>query len=119
MFTYITQTIYGHVLSAGNIMGGEVTMNVGTGPMDELATALRALAAAAEQESAAVAPAIIALADQAAAEAASPTPDLSRLERLILGAAAVVQGIASLGPAWTAVTTEAGKFGLRLVLPGQ
>jgi len=86
------QTIHGDVGVAGNITGGTVTMNIGTGPMEDLAAALKALAAAAERESTAVAPAIIVLADQAAAEAASPTPDLSRLERLILGTAAVVQG---------------------------
>jgi hypothetical protein len=87
--------------------------------MEGLAAALKALASAAERESAPVAPAIIVLAQQAANEAASPAPDASRLERLMVGTAAIVQGIASLGPAWTAVATEAAKFGLRLALPGQ
>lgn len=115
----VTQTIYGHhVAAAGSITAGKVMMNVGTGPMEDLATALRELAAAAQRESASTRLAIVALADQAAAEASSRAPDISLLGRLLIGTAAVVQGIASLGPAWTAVTTEAARLGLHVALPG-
>jgi AbiTii-like protein len=115
----VTQTIYGHhVAAAGNITGGKITMNVGAGSMEDLTMALRELTAAAERESVSTRLAVIALADQAAAEASSQAPDISLLERLLVGTAAFVQSIASLGPAWTAVTTEAARLGLHVALPG-
>lgn len=114
----VTMNFNGNVGVVGNVERSSVTLRVGSGQMAQLAHALRALARTAEGEANPTAVAVSAIAHRAANEASSSTPEVSRLERLILGTAAVVQGVASLGPAWSAVTTEAAKLGLKLALPG-
>jgi plasmid stability protein len=109
-------TVYGSVGVIGAVSDSVVSQNTGA-QMEPLARALQALSnlAASVEDPGGV---LVAVSAERAAIAASSQPNVTLVERLVAGMSSVVQGIAALGPAWTAVTTEAVKLGLNVGLPG-
>lgn len=98
---------------AGPVTADSIVQNIGPS-MDELLAALASLKEAASDAGSAE---VVSATDDAVV-AASSGGGLSVVERALILVAATVQGIASLGPAWLAVTTEAAKLGIKSLTGG-
>ena len=116
-FHFTTYHVHAPVAVLGDVSDGSVIQNVNA-PMEALAKELHALSELAANLNDPRGIVVTAAADRAAAAATAPQPDTTLIERLIGGMSSLVQGIAALGPAWVAVTTEAAKMGLKIGLPG-
>jgi hypothetical protein len=104
-------TVHGNVGVIGDLSESIVKQSNGAS-MDSLARALQSLSDVAVTLEDSRGIVVAAAAERAVTAAGSARPNITLVERLIGGMSALVQGIGALGPAWTAVTTEAARLGL-------
>jgi len=106
-------TVHGNVGVLGDVSQSSVTQNVNV-PMEGLSDALQRLSDLATKIDDPNGTVVAAAAERAAIAAASSHPNVTLVERLLVGLSSFVQVIASLGPAWAAVSEEASRLGLHI-----